>query len=98
MSAGIDLGEFHTLPEKVQRVPEPALPSRPVQVRNYHPTNWLDIVLREEKKHQIRRLTAAVSYSILRFLRIAIKSQILTGLKVGEWCYLTSDEVKLLIT
>jgi len=42
-------------------IPEPNLPARSKAVRLYHPTTWLKIILREGKKHQVRRMTATRS-------------------------------------
>jgi len=96
LSQGLALGDFHTLPADVSIIPEPDLPPKSVPVRDYHPTSWLKITLREGKKHQVRRMTAAVGYPTLRLFRIAIGELTLEGLKPGEWRYLDSKEVQLL--
>ncbi len=74
----------------------PDLPPRPVPVRAYHPTTWLKIVLYEGKKHQVRRMTAAVGYPTLRLVRYAIGSLSLAGLQPGQWAELTPQELKQL--
>lgn len=70
----------------------PDLPPRPV--RAYHPTTWLKVVLYEGKKHQVRRMTAAVGYPTLRLVRIAIGAVGLGDLQPGEWRRLTRQELK----
>jgi 23S rRNA pseudouridine2457 synthase len=75
---------------------EPDLPARLIPVRNYHPTSWIQIVLCEGKKHQVRRMTAAVGFPTLRLVRTAIGPLTLKGLGPGEWRELTAGEVKRL--
>lgn len=75
-------------------VAAPDLPPRPV--RDYHPTSWLKIVLYEGKKHQVRRMTAAVGFPTLRLVRTAIGSLALGRLQPGEWAELEPAEVRLL--
>lgn len=77
-------------------IDEPDLPARPVPVRNYHPTSWLKIVLCEGKKHQVRRMTAAVGLPTLRLVRYSIGEITLQGLKPGEWKNLDGSELKRL--
>lgn len=81
---------------KVDILPPPDLPPRPVPVRGYHPTSWLQIVLKEGKKHQVRRMTAAVGFPTLRLVRTAIGALTLGDLQPGEWRHITSEEIRLL--
>lgn len=74
----------------------PTMPER--AVRGYHPTTWLKIVLYEGKKHQIRRMTAAVGFPTLRLIRIAIGPVGLGNLQPGQWWALTATEMKQLQT
>jgi 23S rRNA pseudouridine2457 synthase len=85
-----------TLPAEVETIPEPALWPRPVPVRDYHPTSWLKIVLREGKKRQIRHMTAAVAFPTLRLVRVAIGPIQLGNLEPGEWRELEAGEIKML--
>jgi 23S rRNA pseudouridine2457 synthase len=77
-----------------QKVAPPIVPERPVPVRAYHPTSWLRIILFEGKKHQVRRLTAAVGHPTLRLVRVAIGDISLGELMPGQWRYLSPDEVQ----
>lgn len=74
-------------------IPPPNLPPRPVPVRPYHPTAWLQITLYEGKKHQVRRLTAAIGHPTLRLVRVAIGSISLGSLIPGEWRDLGQEEL-----
>ncbi len=55
---------------------------------------WLEIVLQEGKKRQIRRMCAGVHLYVKRLVRIAIGSVKLGDLREGSWRELTADEVK----
>jgi 23S rRNA pseudouridine2457 synthase len=79
---------------QVEIIPEPPLPPRPRPVRGYHPTNWLKIILFEGKKHQVRRMTAAVGLPTLRLVRVAIGALELGSLKPGQWRELTQTEIR----
>ncbi len=54
------------------------------------------IIISEGKKHQVRRLTAAVGYPTLRLVRVAVANFTADELQPGEWRYLTPAEVKQL--
>ncbi|HEX9029644.1 MAG TPA: pseudouridine synthase [Anaerolineales bacterium] len=87
---------LQTLPARVEAVLPPDLPPRSKPVRLYHPTSWLRIELKEGKKHQVRRMTAAVGFPTLRLVRVAIGSLELGGLQPGEWRHLKPEEVRQL--
>jgi 23S rRNA pseudouridine2457 synthase len=90
---GVDLGDFVTRPCEARRVDEPDWlwpRNPPVRFRQAIPTSWLEIVLREGKNRQVRRMTAKVGYPTLRLLRVAIGDWRLDGLAPGQW---RSEEV-----
>jgi 23S rRNA pseudouridine2457 synthase len=85
---GVDLGDFRTRSCLVRRIPEPAglwARTPPVRYRAAIPTSWLEIVLREGKNRQIRRMTARVGFPTLRLIRWAVGDWTLEGLAPGEW-------------
>ena len=85
---GVDLGDFVTRPCEARRTSEPAgLWPRdpPIRQRKHIPTAWLEIILREGKNRQVRRMTARVGHPTLRLVRAAIGSFELDGLRPGEW-------------
>jgi len=90
---GVSIGGQKLKPAQVGIIDDPNFPPRSKPVRNYHPTTWLKIILREGKKHQVRRMTAAVGYPTLRLVRVAIGLIELGALPSGEWRELNSNEV-----
>ena len=57
---------------------------------------WLKVILREGKKRQIREMGKQTGLMVLRIMRVRMGSLHLGNLKVGDWRYLTPEEVKLL--
>jgi 23S rRNA pseudouridine2457 synthase len=96
LERGIQLKDYRTLPAKARLISTPSLPPRPKPVTPHGPTAWIEIKLREGKKRQIRHVTAAVGLFTLRLIRVAIGRIKLDDLQVGQWRYLTPDEIKLL--
>lgn len=70
--------------------------SEPIRYRKSVPTAWLKIGLREGRKRQIRRMTAAVGHPTLRLIRLAIGPITLNNLTPGQWRDLTGEEIKAL--
>lgn len=88
LRAGVDLGDFVTLPCHAREVVEPDWlwpRDPPVRFRKTVPTAWLEIVLREGKNRQVRRMTAKVGLPTLRLIRVAIGDWSLSGLQPGQW-------------
>jgi 23S rRNA pseudouridine2457 synthase len=88
-----------TRPAQVEHLPvEPqTFPrSEPIRYRKTVPTAWLKIILKEGRKRQVRRMTAAVGHPTLRLIRVAIGPITLGNLPPGQWRDLTPDELKAL--
>lgn len=87
-AGGLDLGDFRTQPCGARRVAEPDWlwpRDPPVRFRKNIPTSWIEIVLREGKNRQVRRMTAKVGFPTLRLLRTAIGAWTLDVLMPGQW-------------
>jgi len=87
LRAGVDLGDFVTRPCEARSVAEPDWlwpRDPPVRFRKTVPTAWLEIVLREGKNRQVRRMTAKVGLPTLRLVRVAIGDWSLDGLLPGQ--------------
>ncbi len=87
---GVILRGEKTKAAEAEIVTDPPAPLRPV--RDYHPTTWLKVVLREGKKRQLRRMTAAVGLPCLRLVRVGIGPLTLGELQPGQWRWLTAGE------
>lgn len=94
LQQGIDLPDGRTAPAEVRVVR-----SLPAELNlSKGPTEgiWLEIILREGKKRQIRHMTAAVGYPTLRLVRWAIGPLTLGNLKLREFEHLSPQEVNTL--
>ncbi|MDP1612571.1 MAG: pseudouridine synthase [Sulfuritalea sp.] len=88
LSVGVDLGDFRTRPCQVRRIPEPLdiwERKPPIRHRAAIPDSWLELVLREGKNRQVRRMTARVGFPTLRLIRWAVGDWTLAGLAPGQW-------------
>jgi 23S rRNA pseudouridine2605 synthase len=88
---GVDLPTGRSAPAQVRVVT--ALPAELQLSKGPTEGVWLEIVLREGQKRQIRHMTAAVGYPTLRLIRWAIGSLTLGQLKLREQKPLTRREI-----
>jgi 23S rRNA pseudouridine2457 synthase len=96
---GVMLSDGPTRPADVEFQPDPVeLPERPVPIRfrKNVPTAWLQLILREGRNRQVRRMTASVGHPTLRLVRMAIGAVGLNDLAPGEYRELTRDELRSL--
>lgn len=87
LRAGVELNDGPTLPAGAHRIDEPpGLWPRtpPIRFRAAIPTHWIELVLREGRNRQVRRMTAAVGLPTLRLVRAAIGAVALDGLQPGQ--------------
>jgi 23S rRNA pseudouridine2457 synthase len=95
LQRGVTLRGERTKPAQAAIIADPGLPPR--AVRNYHPTTWLQVTLREGRKRQLRRMTAAVGLPCLRLVRVGLGPLTLGGLQPGQWRLLTTQEHSALL-
>ncbi len=84
---GVKLNDGITRPASARLMAPPALWPRdpPVRVRQSIPTAWLELVIREGRNRQVRRMTAAAGFPTLRLVRAGIGPWQLDGLAPGSW-------------
>jgi 23S rRNA pseudouridine2605 synthase len=57
---------------------------------------WLEMILREGRKRQIRRVAALLGHPALRVIRVGLGPLKLDNLPAGAWRHLSRDEVEAL--
>ena len=85
---GVMLKDGMTRPARARRIEEPPhLWDRdpPVRMRKTIPTSWIELVIREGRNRQVRRMTAAVGFPTLRLIRWSIGAWTIDGVPSGQW-------------
>ena len=85
---GVDLKDGKTLPAQARLIdPQPAMWPRnpPIRVRQAIPDCWIELIIREGKNRQVRRMTAAVGHPTLRLVRMAVGPYSIAELQPGQW-------------
>jgi 23S rRNA pseudouridine2605 synthase len=73
--------------------------TRPARVRvlgSLRGSTWLEIVLREGRNRQVRRMCGLVGHEVRQLVRVAVGRLGLAGLAVGEWRQLEPADVERL--
>jgi 23S rRNA pseudouridine2457 synthase len=95
---GLRIKDFVTLPCQARILGKaPSLPPRDKPITPHGPTVWLELILTEGKKRQVRHMTAAVGLPTLRLVRVQIGSVKLEGLPPGQWRDLSKTELASII-
>jgi 23S rRNA pseudouridine2605 synthase len=81
---GVDLEDGRTAPARVN------------VTERLDDSTWLEVVLTEGRKRQIRRVAAQLGHPVLHLTRTQIGPLKLGDLPLGQWRYLTPSEVRSL--
>ena len=84
---GVQLKDGVTLPAEAERIADPKLWPRdpPIRVRQTVPDSWIQLIIREGRNRQVRRMTAAVGHPTLRLVRHGVGDWTLDDLAPGSW-------------
>jgi 23S rRNA pseudouridine2457 synthase len=85
---GVELRDGITRKALAGRIDEPAKlwpREPPIRERKHIPTSWLELVIREGRNRQVRRMTAAVGFPTLRLIRFRVGDWTIEGIKNGEY-------------
>ncbi len=88
LRTGVTLKDGITRPAEARIIPEPDWlwpRDPPIRVRAAIPDSWIELILREGRNRQVRRMTAAVGHPTLRLIRARIGEWRLDGLPPGRW-------------
>ena len=66
------------------------------KVRKVEANSWLEITIREGRKHQVKRMLEVVGHPVIKLLRIRMGSLSLGDLQPGEFRFLTDREANTL--
>ncbi|MBA2711851.1 MAG: pseudouridine synthase [Tatlockia sp.] len=93
LRSGIIIQGIKYLPAEVKIISEPFIWPRvpPVRFRKTIPTSWLEIILREGKNHQVRKMTASIGFPTLRLVRHRIAEWSIGELKPGEYALMKTS-------
>jgi 23S rRNA pseudouridine2605 synthase len=71
-------------------------PARIVKTGETRTNAWYEVILREGRNQQIRRMFDLISHSVIKLRRVRIGPVTAEGILIGQWRHLTPVEVKRL--
>lgn len=90
--------EIHALASGVMLEDGMTAPARVKLLRETDNGNTeLSITIHEGRNRQVRRMVAAVGHDTLRLVRVSIGKITISGLKSGQWRFLSREETELLL-
>jgi 23S rRNA pseudouridine2605 synthase len=71
-------------------------PAQVKKVRKVEANSWLEITIREGRKHQVKRMLEAVGHPVIKLVRVRMGPLSLGNLEPGEFRFLTDREANAL--
>ncbi len=81
LAEGVELEDGKTAPAKVR------------MVKDGEQNDWISVAIHEGRNRQVRRMCEAVGLSVVRLRRVRYGTLAMGTLKIGEFRYLSEDEV-----
>ena len=88
--------EIRSLEQGVRLEDGMTSPAQVKKVRKVEANSWLEITIREGRKHQVKRMLEVVGHPVIKLLRIRMGSLSLGDLQTGEFRFLTDREANTL--
>lgn len=97
LATGVMIKSGLTSPCEIRTINDPELYERvpPIRQRKSIPTSWLELILREGKNRQVRKMTAAVGHPTLRLFRAGVGAIHIDKIKLkpGEWLEVKKEDI-----
>jgi len=88
--------EINRLEQGVRLADGMTSPAIVKKVRKVEANSWLEITIREGRKHQVKRMLEAVGHPVIKLMRIRMGPLSLGNLEPGEFRFLTDREANAL--
>ena len=99
-SINIDGKQYRTKPCTATLFAQPPIvPERnpPIRFRKEIPAPWLQLILKEGKNRQVRKMTASVGFATLRLVRYRIEKLTIDALQPGEMLSINQKDIYKLL-
>lgn len=98
LRAGVKIKTGLTAPCRVKILEHIQIADRdpPIRFRKSIPTTWLEIILKEGKNRQVRRMSAVIGFPTLRLIRVGlgkIDYRFYSDLPQGDWLELSKQNI-----
>lgn len=71
-------------------------PAHVKKVKKAEQNSWLEITIREGRKHQVKRMLESVGHPVIKLVRVRMGPLVLDNLEPGEYRFLTDGEANAL--
>lgn len=88
--------EIRTLERGVKLDDGMTSPAHVKKVKKVEQNSWLELTIREGRKHQVKRMLDAVGHPVLRLIRVKMGPLVLGDLEPGEFRFLEDREANAL--